>query len=595
MSSISNAISRGMFKEQGVLTWNDLMKITFNKVNRKNNIYEGRKGFEEAVQELKDFKEKYGKEPAVGDKDVIYRTVKRGEWIEFGISSWDELLNYTFGEFNQKKNKYKGRQGLERAIKELEEFKKEKGKKPTSRSNGMTSIYLTIERGGWKEYDIKSWNDLLNLVFGEIYCEKNKYKGRQGLDRAIQVLNKFKKENGKKPPQHSKGMSGILTAIRRGEWKEFGINSWNNLLMHVFGEINYEPDKYIGRKGLNRAIQELKEFKTKFGKKPTSTNKGINGILSAIRRGEWKEFGINSWNDLLMHTFGEVYFEIHKYKGKSGFEKAIQELKELEKKIGKKPTSNSRGVSSIYKIIQKGEWKEFGIETWNDLLRLVFGEIYIETNKYIGKEGLDRAKQVLMDFKQANKKLPIINSKGMGGLVNAILRGEWKEFGISSWNDLLYATFGVINKEKNKYIGKEGLDRAIQVLKEFKRINGIKPKSNSKGINGIYNNARNGTWKEFGIESWNDLLRLVFGEIHIELGKYVGKKGLDRAIREMLEYREKNGKKPTSKTDGFKGIYDNAARRGQWKQFGINSWNDLIKYVFGDVKNRFWKDQYRKE
>ena len=580
MSSISNAISRGMFKEQGVLTWNDLLKNTFNEVNREFNIYEGRQGFEEAVQELKNFKEKYGKDPAVGDKDVIYRTVKRGEWTEFGISSWDELLNYTFGEFNLKKNKYKGRQGLERAINELKEFKKEYGNKPTSRSNGMTSIYNTIEQGEWKKFGIKSWNDLLNLVFGEIYYEKNKYKGRQGLDRAIQVLKNYKNENGRKPSRKNKGMGGISTAIRRGEWKDFNINSWNDLLILVFGEINYEPNKYLGRKGLNRAIQELREFKTKFGKKPTSTSKGISGIYTAIKRGEWKEYGINNWNDLLMDTFGEVYFEIDKYIGKQGLEKAIQELKVLKKMIGKKPTANSRGTSSIYKIIQKGEWKEFGIETWNDLLNATFGEIYVEKNKYIGKEGFERAKQVLMDFKQMNKKLPIVNSKGMGGVVKAILRGEWKEFGINSWNDLLYATFGVINKERIKYLGKEGLDRAIQVLKEFKRINRVKPKSNSSGIYGIYNNARNGIWKEFGINSWNDLLRLVFGEIHTEKGKYVGKKGLDRAIREMIEYKKNNGKNPTSKTDGFKGIYDNAARRGQWKQFGITSWNDLIKYAF---------------
>ncbi|MFX1497472.1 MAG: hypothetical protein ACFFBH_08095 [Promethearchaeota archaeon] len=54
---------------------------------------------------------------------------------------------------------------------------------------------------------------------------------------------------------------------------------------------------------------------------------------------------------------------------------------------------------------------------------------------------------------------------------------------------------------------------------------------------------------------------------------------MDRAIREMRGYREKNGKNPTSKTVGFKANYDNAARRGQWKQFGINSWNNLLDKV----------------
>jgi len=37
---------------------------------------------------------------------------------------------------------------------------------------------------------------------------------------------------------------------------------------------------------------------------------------------------------------------------------------------------------------------------------------------------------------------------------NAILRGEWTEYGITSWNELLKFVFSKINKEKNKYQGK---------------------------------------------------------------------------------------------------------------------------------------------
>ncbi|KKL85435.1 hypothetical protein LCGC14_1954770 [marine sediment metagenome] len=69
-----------------------------------------------------------------------------------------------------------------------------------------------------------------------------------------------------------------------------------------------------------------------------------------------------------MTVFEETYFEIHRYKGREGLEKAIQELKDFEKKYEKKPTSVSKGISGIYKVIQVGEWKEFGIITWDDLL-----------------------------------------------------------------------------------------------------------------------------------------------------------------------------------------------------------------------------------
>ncbi|MHA1148415.1 MAG: hypothetical protein ACTSR8_09230 [Promethearchaeota archaeon] len=580
MSSIVNAIRRRMFEEYGILTWNDLIKHVFGKVNRKKYDLNGRKGLEKVIKVIKEYKKNYNKEPSTSEFDVIYRTLKRGEWKELGLLTWDDLLNHIFEENNRDKNKYKGREGLNRAIEELKGFKEKYKKIPTSVDKGIPVIYNIIQSGEWNCFGINSWNDLLMHVFDEIYYDKNKHQGKQGLDKAIETLKVFEKKNKRIPKLRDEGMTTISSAISRGMWKEFGIFTWNDLLDKVFGKINKDINKYSGRSGLEIAIQELENFKKEHKKLPTSNSKGITSIYTAIRRGEWLEYGISTWNDLLNSVFGAIYFEIDKYKGREGLERAIKEMKTYYKKNSKKPTSTTIGFNGIYKFIQKGEWKIFGITSWNDLLMYIFGEIYIEKNKYFGKEGLDRAKQILMDFKKANKKLPIVNSKGMGGLVKAILRGEWKKYEIHSWNDLLYNTFGKINKERYKYIGKEGLDRAIQMLKEFKRINGIKPKSNSMGINEIYNNARNGTWKEFGIESWNDLLRLVFGEIHIELNKYVGKNGLDRAIREIIEYKEKNGKNPTSKTYGFKGIYDNAARRGKWKQFGINSWKDLIKNTF---------------
>lgn len=167
----------------------------------------------------------------------------------------------------------------------------------------------------------------------------------------------------------------------------------------------------------------------------------------------------------------------------------------------------------------------------------------------------------------------------MGGIVNAILRGEWKYYGITSWNDLLKIVFGEIVKEKNKYQGKEGLNRAIKVLKESKRKCGRIPASNSRGIYSIYNNARNGIWKEFGIKNQNDLLKTAFGTINKERNKYIGKEGLERAKKELLQFEKRNGKIPTSKNKGMNTIYT-AARLGKWNDFGIKSWRDLINYAF---------------
>ncbi len=579
MGSIISAIGRGVLKKYGIRTWNDLLKSTFGKINRDTTQYHGIEGLKKAIIKLKKFKEKHKREPNTGEMDTIYRTAIRGEWKEFNILNWDNLLDFTYGRYNREINRYKGRIGLNNAVQELKKYREKYGKKPISNMKGMRVIYNTINRGEWKEFGINSWNDLLLFAFGEIYYEKNKYKGIRGLERAKQVLEDFKNINGKIPSQKNKGMGGIVTAIGRGEWKEFGIHSWNDLLKLKFGEINYQPNKYLGKKGLNTAIKKLRDFKKKYGKKPTSHSKGMNGIIGAIGRGEWNEFGIYSWNDLLKRTFREINFEPDKYKGRQGFERAIQELRDFKNKYGKKPTSNTKGFSGIYKIIQQGRWKKYNINSWNDLLMHTFGEIYIETNKYKGKLGLKRAIQELKEFKIKYGRIPIIKDKGMGGIVNAILREEWKGFEINSWNDLLITTFKELNKEKNKYLGKEGFKRAIQELKDYKKKYGKIPSSKSKGIFVIYNNARLGKMKEFGVNNWNDLLKIAFGTFNQENNKYIGEKGLERAKSELREFKRINGKIPTSKSMGIKTIYK-TARLGKWKEFGINNWHDLLFNTF---------------
>jgi len=55
--------------------------------------------------------------------------------------------------------------------------------------------------------------------------------------------------------------------------------------------------------------------------------------------------------------------------------RAIYELKEFERKYGKKPTSKSKEMNIIYNTSRLGKWKEFGINNWNDLLYTTFKQM----------------------------------------------------------------------------------------------------------------------------------------------------------------------------------------------------------------------------
>lgn len=83
-------------------------------------------------------------------------------------------------------------------------------------------------------------------------------------------------------------------------------------------------------------------------------------------------------------------------------------------------------------------------------------------------------------------------------------------FGISNWKDLLMNVFGNTNGERCKYSGQEGFENAIQKIKEYEKVNRLKPRSDSKGMGGIYKKCRKGHWKEYGVNSWNDLINYTF-------------------------------------------------------------------------------------
>lgn len=363
---------------------------------------------------------------------------------------------------------------------------------------------------------------MLVNVFNEINIDQKKYIGDEGLEIAVKELLDFKNRTGKIPK--APDFYELKNAIYRGEWLSYGIKKWNDLLNYVFGEVNLliqndyhatfgivnrESNKYMGKVGLERAIQDLRDFKQKYGKKPNSSE--ADTIYGIVSEGRWKEFGITTWNDMLQSEFNEIFLDREKYKGKKGLEIAIQEMMQFKDEHNRKPKSNE--MTRINNAITRGEWINFGIKTWPNLLLHVFGEIYMEFGKYDGKEGLVKAIQELKDFQKTNSRIPTMHDKGIQGINNAICRKNWKDFGINRWNDLMMTTFGVMNKEIGKYLGEEGLNRAIMEIKTYLKNTGKKPIANSQGFYGICGAIQRGQWRDFGIYLWSDLMKLAFKKV----------------------------------------------------------------------------------
>ncbi len=363
----------------------------------------------------------------------------------------DEIIKRQFGN--------EGKFGLEIAQIELRAFKEKYGQLPKSEDNRWRGIITAIVRGNWASFGIKKWKDLLRKTFGEVNNDRKIYTGEQGLDYVMAKLRAFKAENGRLPKCSDKIRSEIENdAILRGEWASFRIKKWNDLLRKTFGEVNQEMGIYTGEQGLERAMAELRAFKTEHGRLSINQDKEMGSIRGAIRRKEWVSFGIKRWNDLLRKTFEKVNSEWGIYTGELGMERAMAELRVFKDKHGRLPTSNDNVFGGIRDTIIRGEWVSFGIKKWNDLLRKTFGEVNNERGIYIGELGLERAVAKLRAFKTEHGRLPINQDKEMFSILGAIRRKEWVSFGIRRWSDLRMRALGAVDtngknqpEKKEKY------------------------------------------------------------------------------------------------------------------------------------------------
>ena len=372
MFKINHIIKKGLLKGKEINTWSELLIATFNKANRERYKYIGYKGLQKAIEELRDFYERRGKVATTLDKGGIYGALRRGEWIDYQIEKWEDLINLAYKGIDLHPFKYSGDKGWERAIRELKDFKQKNKKLP--RIIDLKQIWYIIKSGEWKKHGIKTWTDLLLHVFGKVNASPNKYKGKDSFEIVKKDLKEFKQKNGRLPRHYE--MRAVRYAIRRGEWSYLGIKKWNDLIMYVFGEVNVIRNKYIGEKGLEIAIHELKEFKKIQNRIPKSDDNGIGGIISAIYRGRWLSYDIRNWNDILYRVFGEINNAKFIYKGEDGLELVVNRLKTFEKENKSIPHYKDKGMSGIYKAVMRGEWSDLGIKKWIDLINFTFNEEY---------------------------------------------------------------------------------------------------------------------------------------------------------------------------------------------------------------------------
>ena len=117
-----------------------------------------------AQQEAKMFEKNHGRMPKRRDLRAINQAIMNGYWEIFEITKFNDFLMKTFGKINMKANGYyKGKWGLNRAIREGVNFYKANNKIPAKRD--LRTLYsLITERGYWQEFWIMNWGDFKRRI-----------------------------------------------------------------------------------------------------------------------------------------------------------------------------------------------------------------------------------------------------------------------------------------------------------------------------------------------------------------------------------------------------------------------------------------------
>jgi hypothetical protein len=366
-------------------------------------------GFEWAKLKILQYYQRHLKNPLT-ESGIFYffkRNCKKGVLQQYGISCWWDLLEISLNDhtyYNRDRQSFKGLSGLQRAKKHLQKQYKINGKIPLSYDAGCKLIANAVRRNTWAEFGITTWGDLIFETFGLVKGQMYLWKGGSGFNRAISWIKDYVNEHGILPSgKNSDHYDSIRRVVNSKCWIKYGINTIDDLTLKACGMIAEKKRDWSGISGLEKAKNELKKYYRDHQKLPIVAK--FQNILWAISYGYWKEQNIQSWNDLLMGTFGKINQAHGNWIGQKGLERARKELKEYYNIHQKLPSKGH--FSNIGRAIRNGYWKEQNIESWNDLLRDTFGRINRNHDTWEGNAELNHAKKFLRRFNKKNKKYPI--------------------------------------------------------------------------------------------------------------------------------------------------------------------------------------------
>lgn len=581
---------------------------------RENLFWHKSENVDAALTRLKKFFEDNGRSPTVGDAKAIglgglASSARNGRLIPFGIKSWNDILSKAGLPLNSEPNKIITQEELDTTIKTIKEFHAKNGRAPTTKEArsplGIGWFADAIIRGQLRPLGIKSWNDALKKAGAPPNYEPGKWHDEARVKDALAKIKELYEKTGRAPEsgevEEKLDIKGFASAAYTGVLEPFGINSWNGVLKKLGIQPIRDEGRWEKKEEVDSALEKLKNFYTEKQKSPTIKDAREIGLASfaaaASKRGALTQFGIDGWNDVLSKIGAPPNIEHKKWQDEANVKAALAKITGFYKQNGRPPTREEADIDSDFKgfgaIAASGSLKQFGIETWNDALKLAGVPLNRDKEKWSKKEEVDKGVAWVKQFYAENKRSPTQDeamATGHADFLAAVKQGKLTRVGINAttWNELLsYLELPTNIEMKREWNSQKAVDDMLETLRQFYSTNKRAPTRreiiDDLGFNSFVQAAHTGALAPYGVpkgSNTNDIIRISRIPINRESAIWTNKEAVDRGLETLRKFYQEHKRSPKTSDLSDIGLYGffQSAALGRLKAFGIgNSYNDLLK------------------
>ncbi len=619
-------LDHGAFKQKGAMNFDGFIKSLYlPKI--KMGFWSSDAGLEEGVKAIQRFAARNGRPPTTGEAvgelklQGLLAAISKGRFDALGVTSFTPLIKHAGLEPTMKQWRYWGTdEGYERACKTIRDFHRKNGRAPwvTELRDELglgTFVLYQIWSGGLRSKGITSYADLLKTLGLPIARMPLRFwETEQGLNEAVARVNKFDQEKGYTPTiqetHHELQLGGFLRNVYLGKFAKYHIKSYPAFLTYA-GQPIYKQSMGLWRRkeGLVKGAKLIKEFFDKNQRVPTAKEihsvLHIGALLSNIYWLKLKRFGVLNYFDLLKYAGVPLPERNPFYTTKEGLAEGVKKLQEFDRQRGKPPLEREARellkLGPLISAVQRGLFKDLGVGKYSQLL--LYGGMRAKPkhrNHWGTDAGFDEAIKKMKEFAAANGRPPrfveIQHELHLSGFSRHLYMGTFKQKGVENYNELL-ASLGYkagIGK-KGDWKTKKGLDRGVQILKEFKAKNGRAPfwveAAALPGINALVCQIREGNHQ--GLKNYHDLLKLA-GLAEPVRETWLSESRFRAGIEKIREFSVKNNRAPKgheiAKELKLEGLL-RAVNAGAFASEGIHNLADLVSYsgVLPVGTMGFWK------